>query len=239
MKNIKSVLSIDMDYIMGPTIELYNQLVGTQDFLEYSPDDFWGKLYEFMDMEKFLSYDSEALLFLVKVFSKAVSEIPKENIYFAEEHDAILTFLCGDTAKVSEKYEVYNIDHHHDLYYNPGQRADIDRFDFACSANWAYYLGKNEKIEEYHWLGNDKSQRFAAEEILSLYFPVDSEIKREDIEKVDFDYVFVCLSKKYYPPKFDQFFYMLKFIAEGVKGAEFTIDREEYCKDGKTRHPEK
>lgn len=239
MNNIKNVLSIDMDYIMGPCIELYNSIIGQDPYDRYSPEDFWAKLNEFLNIEQFLTYDEEKLLFLIKIFSKALSIVPAENILFATEHDMILNLLCGSERNAGETFEIYNLDHHHDIYYGVRQKEEAERFSFASPANWVYYLGSNRKIEEYHWLRNKNSAEFPFEEQKELYFPVSLDTSYEEIEKVRFDYIFVCMSKKYYPPRFQQYFDMLVLIAEGVKGVAFDVCSTAYCCDGKSRMPAK
>jgi len=235
MNKVKNVLSIDMDYIMGPCIELYNNLIGQAPYNEYSPEDFWEKLNEFLNIQQFLTYDEQKLLFLVKVFSKAIANVPSERILFAIEHDMILNLLCTAQASAEERFEIYNLDHHHDIYYDGRQRDEAERFSFASPANWVYYLGTNNKIEEYHWLRNKNSAMFPIEEQKDLFFPVDLNTPEEKLEGITFDYVFVCLSKKYYPVKFQQYFDMLVLIAEGVKGKTFEVCTESYCMDGKSR----
>lgn len=237
MGNVKNVLSIDMDYIMNPTIGLYNDWVSFGEYKTMKPEEFWQALYKKIDMEPHLEYDKEALLYIVKTFSRAIASLPKDAIYFSLEHDGILNFLCADEKKIGETYEIYNIDHHHDIYYGQEQKDLIDRFDYTDPANWVYYLGKNKKIEEYHWLRGSNSVPFELEGVLDLYFPIDMETPKEEIDNIKFDYVFVCCSKFFYPPKFTQFFDMLKLIAEGTKGCCFEVDEERYCKDGKSRLP--
>lgn len=239
MNNIKNVLSIDMDFIMGPTIELYNNIIGQEPYDQYSPEDFWAKLNEFMNIEQFLTYDEEKLLFLIKIYSKALANVPYGNILFATEHDMILNLLCGSERNADEKYEIYNLDHHHDIYYGVRQKEEAERFSFASPANWVYYLGTNRKIEEYHWLRNKNSAVFPFEEQKDLYFPVNLDTTPEEIEKKRFDYIFVCMSKKYYPPKFQQYFDMLVLIAEGTKGQSFEVCSTPFCWDGKSRMPAK
>ena len=231
--DIKKVLSIDLDYIMGPSIMLYNDLVGNP---EFQGKEVWDKIEDLRGIEKFLSYDDESLVFITKLFTKAVKDLPEDRIFFGKEHDMILEFLCGDPIKAEELFDVYNIDHHHDIYYGDRQREEVDRFDFACLANWVYYLGKNEKIAKYHWIKNEKSVPFPKDDIADLLFPVDFNMKRDELLKLKFDYVFVCQSAGYLPKKFHEFFNLIKGIADSLKEKEYIVWKEDYCRDGKTRH---
>lgn len=236
MNKIKKVLSIDLDYIMGPSIVLYNDLVGNP---EFAGKRFWEKIEELRGIEDYLKYDEESLLFLVGLFTRSIKDLQARNIFFAKEHDMILEFLCGNKEKASETFEIFNIDHHHDIYYGDRQKEEVDRFDFACLANWVYYLGKNEKIAKYHWIKNEKSIAFPEEDIKDLVFPVDFSLSRDNLWDIDFDYVFVCQSSEYLPRKFHQFFYLFKAIADNCLGESIPIWEQDYCVDGKTRHVEK
>ena len=233
-KNVKNVLSIDMDYIMAPCINLYNDCVGGDEFANMP---FWAKVNEIRGVDKYLEYDPNKLLFVVDVLTNALKNVEPDKILFAAEHDMILELLCRDDNPY-ERFNVYNIDHHHDIYYNPTQKSEIDRFDYACLANWVYYLGKNEKIIKYFWVRNENSMPFPNGEISELTFPFDDEElfeHREKIFDVKFDYIFCCQSHEYFPDKFAYLFDMLRILTENVKGKEMKVWNTPYCVDGKSR----
>ena len=235
MSKVKKVLSIDMDYIMGPSIQLYNDCAGNDEFRQ---GKFWEKVNQLRGLDEFLKYDEKSLLYVMELFAKNAAALKPENIFFASEHDMILEFLCADEAKKDFRFDIYNVDHHHDIYYNPQQKSEVDRFDFACLANWVYYLGKNHKIEKYHWISNNLSQPFDKNELHNLIFPVDFDTakKRKNLFDIDFDYVFVCRSAEYFPDKFKHFFELLRVTACGIHRQDFPVWNQDYCIDGKTRH---
>lgn len=235
MSQVKKVLSIDMDYIMGPSIQLYNDCAGNDEFKQGS---FWEKVNQLRGVDEFLKYDEKSLLFVEELFARNAARLDPKDIFFATEHDMILEFLCGDEAKKDFRFDIYNVDHHHDIFYNPQQKSEVDRFDFACIANWVYYLGQNRKIEKYHWVANKLSQPFPKGELHDLIFPADFNAaeKKDQILGIDFDYVFVCRSKEYFPDKFKHFFELLRVTACGIHRMDFAVWNKEYCEGGRTRH---
>ncbi len=231
----KKVLSIDMDYIMGPSIQLYNDCSCEDDFRAGS---FWEKVNRLRGIEPFLTYDEKKYVFLLKLLVKNLRRLEKRAVFFAEEHDMILELLAGGDKK-DEIFEIYNLDHHHDLFYNPRQKEEVDRFNFASLASWAYYLGKNDKLAKYYWIHNENSQYIDAGAIRELDFPVDFDTyteKYEELLNIGFDYVFVCHSSEYLPPKFNHLFASLLAAAEGFYDGEIKVWNEAFCKDGKPRN---
>ena len=236
MSGVKKVLSIDMDYLMGPCINLYNDCAGSE---EFQHGDFWENVDRIRGIDEHLSFDERKLVFLVELLAKQAKNLGKERFFFGEEHDMILEFLCGDKKKAGEVYDVYNVDHHHDIYYAPNQKEDVDRFDFACLADWVYYLGKNNKINKYYWVKNPNSAEFPEQEIKNLTFPFDEETYCNDyaaLLDIEFDYVFICRSNNYFPKKYNYLFDLLLKLVNSFKNHEFVVWNTPYCVDGKTRH---
>ena len=78
------VLSIDLDYITGPTAELFSGL-----WHDINPIIRWKELYDNSDFtESHLSIDTGGLIYCYHLFLKALKNNPK--VVFAYEHDAIL-----------------------------------------------------------------------------------------------------------------------------------------------------
>jgi len=234
-KAIKNVLSIDLDFVMGPCINLYNDCAGGE---EFQNADFWDKVNMIRGIDQYLSYDENKYLFLVDILATQLRNLDADKIFFAEEHDMILEFLCRED-KAGETFNIYNVDHHHDIYYNPTQKSEVDRFDYACLANWVYYLGKNEKINKYYWVRNENSAPFPEAEFSELTFPVDTDKYYKDLAKlvmeVNFDYVFVCRSNEYFPKKYNHLFESLRIMSSAVKNHNYDVWHVPYCVDGKSR----
>jgi len=98
------VLSIDLDYIMGPCIELYQQL-----FFDGNPSTRWQHLFKYSDFtENHLYIDQEAIIYCYDVFLKSLKNNP--NVTFGYDHDHILYDL-----EDKENIDLINIDHHDDV----------------------------------------------------------------------------------------------------------------------------
>ena len=96
MQKTKKILSIDMDYILAPCINLYNDMV----LASNSPEKVWENINNLRNIDKHISYDNENLQYIFNVFTSALSKLKdKSNVTFATNHDAIL-FELG-----SQKYE--------------------------------------------------------------------------------------------------------------------------------------
>lgn len=234
---VKKVLSIDMDYIVWECIQLYNDRIGNIEGAE--GERFWDKINEIIDLQPFLKHDDKAFVMVLRLLCTQLRRLPAENFFFAKEHDMILNFLFDDPKKKGFMYDVYNVDHHHDIYYHPRQKEEVDRFDFTCLADWVYYMGKNETIHKYYWAKTPTSIPFPEEEMQHLTFPTDFETYSKDPQAlfdIDFDYVFVCKSSEYFPKKFYSFFEAMRQSAEAVKGVEYPVCTQSYCRDGKSKH---
>ena len=80
------VLSIDLDYIMGPTIETYQGIQWDE-----NENKRWEFLYENTNFkENHLYIDQAGLLYCYQTFLKALEQSPEANVCFGYEHDEIL-----------------------------------------------------------------------------------------------------------------------------------------------------
>ncbi len=78
------ILSIDLDYFMSPTIQLYNNA-----FFDNNPLTRWNDLFNNTDFkENQLNIDQSNLLFCFDTFLKSLKHC--DSVSFGYEHDAIL-----------------------------------------------------------------------------------------------------------------------------------------------------
>jgi hypothetical protein len=136
------VLSIDMDYIMGPTIEIY------QHHVQSGPPEFsWKLFYDFNPEHERAYYwiDQSNLLYCYDIFLKSLKYNP--NVSFGYDHDAILYPIhqCSDI-------EIINVDHHDDVMHGAHEEGlDWENFhvannDYVCEGNWGAWLIYEEMI---------------------------------------------------------------------------------------------
>lgn len=231
-KTTLNILSIDLDYILAPCINLYNDFV----FASNPPQKIWDNLNSLRNIDSHISYDDENLKFIFDVFTFALFNLKdKNNVTFATNHDAILFDLA------SKKYEkntfnIFNIDHHHDIFYNENGRKEIDDYDNAGVSNWVWYLDKHKKIENYSWICNPNSL-FPQCEIKSIGkmngCTKDKIPQIFDVKK--WDYIFICNSPHWFPRKYDVFFNMLIDIYKNFTGNEITVCENVFCPNGLSR----
>ena len=212
--SVKKLLSIDMDWLMGRCITLYSNYYDELDGDNYfqSHKEYWDKLNaKHPGVDSKLSYYEDGFEKL-KLLVEKCKNLPEENILFAQEHQQI-----GKMIKKIDLCDVYNIDYHHDVFYNDHQKARAEAGRFS-SDNWVWCTYKLNKLNSYYWvstnqfmLKNLKPQQKVEQEFF------DS-IKLTPIDKImdeTFDYLFVCISEHYFPYKYRYLYDELKQIIQG------------------------
>lgn len=223
-----NAISIDMDYIMKPVINLYNDKSKAD-----NPDRVWDTINRVRNIDEFAKIDENNFKLIIKTVSKVLSKynIDKTKIVFAEHHD----FILEELTKYSN-LRVINIDHHHDINYSPEHVRDVDQFDFATVANWVWYLDKYNLIDEYIWIKNNNSAKYEGP-------PMEGQFK-EFVEPADIDFeiigdkvdlLFICKSRGWIPPKFHIYFdYIYELICTFLN-KKLEIHKENYCVGGLPR----
>lgn len=228
----KKILSIDLDYILSPCINLYNDLV----FANENPEKIWEKVNKLRNVDKHISYDNENLKYVFNVFSNALSKLKdKNNVTFANNHDAIL-FRLADKRYEADSFTVYNIDHHHDIYYSENSKSEVDRFDVASVANWVWYLDKHKKLSEYKWICNENS--FFPEGEVTSNAKMDAyrgKTYKDIFDVEEWEYIFICNSPHWFPRDYDVFFEMLIDIYQNLTGNEVIVEENIFSPNGKSR----
>ena len=200
------VLSIDLDYIMGPSDYMY-QHIGWHNH----PLIRWDLFYEISDHKKEeLVYDVEKLKFLQKLFFNSIIETRCKNVHFAYEHDSILYHL-----KDYNSIELLNIDHHDDVLMNDygyfdtdlknyeSEYSHIQKYNKVDEGCWIGWLNQKNKLKSLTWIGNEDSIADEKNEyissIVSNYRFIYDDFQKFEID-YKFDCIFVCLSPQYIPP---------------------------------------
>lgn len=203
---MKTVITIDFDIIMAPSINLYNNDVprATWDILLNSP---------YMQL---LTIDSWHYQRLTQFILKCFSQMDKENIHFINSHEHVVNCI-----RDNEEYSIVNIDHHHDVCYNP---KDIEnKCDELTCANWLKWLRENKIIRRYLWIHN-KNSTMPADDIKDM---VDTEITIEDfdLDKLAVpDELVICLSPSWVPPNYRDLFFIWMDIANTIYHIHFDLE---------------
>lgn len=225
------VLSIDLDYIMGPTIQLYNGL-----FYNDNPTVRWRELFLNSDFtENHFYIDQSNLMFCFNVFLKSLKHC--QSVSFGYEHDSIL-FSIKDYSDI----DLINIDHHDDVfggdYTNmlPDERAyskeyfEINNDNRVHEGNWGAWLASKNKLKSFTWIGNINSRNKIRNNFNSQIIPNYLNIEKEDYKFTDynFDHIFVCLSPQYIPKNHWHYFAMFISAYEEIVGKDATIITQKF-----------
>ena len=185
----KTILTIDFDVIMWPSVELYNNLPGG-----------WEERFQRFPMLGNCLIDYDLYHRLTNLF---IYLLNKTNIHFIEHHDEIVSYLTNDTL-----YHVINVDYHHDWYYN---EEDSDKVEKLNCGNWVKYLNDNNMLSFYTWINTSNSNfcNDIFENNKIEFFNIN------EIELTDFfvpNEVFICLSPDWIPPYIQPLCFLWKDI---------------------------
>lgn len=194
------ILSIDFDVIMFPCISIYNDLCGG----DGNSMQTWDRIEAERNADKFLNHDPETLKSLVRAL------VRNSNAVFVpcEEHQQIADWILQN--RVTE-CEIVNVDHHHDLFYNPNDLGNMEYFNQYSCANWLGYLIKKGIAKKATWIKSPNSS-----------MPADSMgIGIRPLSDIDllngFDVVFLVFSPQWVPYKFRHLYEMMIDVVNEVK----------------------
>lgn len=232
------VLSIDLDYIMGKSIHLYED-IGWED----DPIKRWKNYFnEVEEHQENLCIDEKNLYYCFSIFLKAIKHC--NNVVFAYNHDSILDDLIN-----FDKIELINIDHHDDVLYHKGYVPNDDDPENSIKymkclyetyesiknnysvdeGNWISLLNIENKLSSYIFIGNEDSVEVSDEKIsfINKHFPETKFLTRDQYTFKDykFDYIFVCLSPQFIPPFHWHYFSMFLTAYESLTGNLVDYDR--------------
>lgn len=221
------VLSIDLDYIMAPCIELYHGLQWCE-----NPNSRWSGLYDNTNFKEHQFYiDQGNLLYCYDLFLKALGNC--KSVSFGYEHDELLYVLQD-----KEDIEIINIDHHDDIFgedYDGNVEREyvgLVKHDRVNEGNWGAWLHTQKKLDSFTWIRNENSRNFNQhndlnKEVLGKKYKA---FLRDDYEFEDynFDHIFVCLSPQYVPKNHWHYFTMFIMAYEQITGK--TVDINSFAK---------
>ena len=190
-----NILSIDLDYIAEPYIQLYSKIQN-----EYSVEKQWGDVFNDPALTgNNFDINPENLIYALDIFSRSL--IKCKNVAFGITHDSIL-FELED----KDNLNIVNIDHHHDIMYPPGHMLDL-KYDLVYEGSWIEYLHRKSKIKKYVWIRNKNSWPLQSDKCPTT-LKWKSYLKNEYQFEIIPDLIFVCLSPAYIP-KFHWFYFKI------------------------------
>ena len=217
---MKKVLSIDLDYIASPDIDLHQQI-------EYhsNPSVRWNMLSNHTNTNiNDINIDTSNLLFTYKLFLKALRASPDASVSFGFEHDAIMYSIKDFT-----DIHLVHIDHHDDFLHGEFVELDtetsieytqISENNYLNEGNWIGWLHSKNKLSNYIWISNPNSLNEDKNSFISKLVPHFYCVTKEqvDFSSYDFDHIFVCLSPQYIPPQYWHYFTMFMIAYEEITG---------------------
>ncbi len=225
------VLSIDLDYIMGSVINLYEDI-----YDDRNPLIRWKRLYDDQSFKESHFYiDNSALIYCYHLFLKLIKKKRGKkapSVSFGYDNDAIL-FSIGDYSDI----DLISIDHHDCILgcgtnEGLGDGSDDDpkkeyeqvQNDRVNNSNWVSWLHANNKLNSYVWIHNSTSDikdQFKQNLLGEKY----KQYLREDFsfDNYNFDHVFVCLSTKYIPKNHWHYFTMFMMTYDEVIGKDINF----------------
>lgn len=224
-------LSIDLDYIMEPSIETYHE-IGYDD----NPSKRWKNYFHENKNINDFPINEKNLQYCFSIFLRAIRTC--HNISFSYNHDSILDDLIR-----YDDIELINIDHHDDVIYPsdlPENSQDLDESEMnslSCSydeikynsivheGNWISLLNIQNKLNSYSFIGNEKSIDFShsKKSFIKSHIPKFQYFTRDQyiFDNYNFDYIFVCLSPQYIPPCHWHYFSLFLIAAEEITNKKF------------------
>jgi len=193
-----NILSVDFDWIMSPSIDLYNSKAADNLNVDIS-----CPATRNVTLRPDYNQYKQLFIYLQNITNKIND--PKKVI-FCDKHREIETCI-KDKWKLDIPLHVYNIDHHHDCGYELTLQDTLK--DGLHSGNWAVAI---DNIKKYTWIGNANSETLTlTDEKIKHFneFMMVNDINA--INYINFDYVFVCLSPGWVPQDLWPLYDILEF----------------------------
>jgi len=189
-----NVLSIDLDFIAEPYIQLYYN-IQNEDLVEKQ----WDLVFNDPALvSNNFDINPNNVIYALDTFSRSLAKC--KNVVFGITHDSILYEL-----EDKDNLNIVNIDHHHDILYPTGQVQDLE-YDIVYEGDWVQYLHKKSKLQKYVWIGNENSYPLSDKCPTTLEW--SSYLKTEYQYEMIPNLIFVCLSPSYIP-KFHWFYFKI------------------------------
>ena len=202
IEQVKGILSIDFDYIMFPCINLYNDITSGGE----NATVIWEMLKRERGIsDEFLLYDPKAYRAIIKLIKTIKDKDKNIELISITEHDELVSEIAlGDETK----YDLVNIDFHHDIMYRPTDRKNLKNFGTYNCSNWVGYLMLNNKINSYTWIKAPNSSLYdhKLDGTYDIKFETESIRAIEDLDTFlsnhCFDKIFLCFSPQWVPYKY-------------------------------------
>jgi hypothetical protein len=144
-----------------------------------------------------------------------------EQINFSYQHHGLYSLY-----KSQKDINLYNIDHHHDVYYKEPK-------DVVHEGNWIYHLITKKHIKEYHWIKNIDSeiQGNFPEEMKASDYEYHVYDNYNFLEKINFQSISIVLSPEWtfmnLQPLYEAYIDYFKFYKKPFNIIQLTRNHKE------------
>ena len=189
---MKRIITIDFDVIMSPSITLYNDMIGPQQ---------WEQTF-MNDPQLALSRGDYARYAQLTAWLMIIAkELQPSAIHFIHSHDHIMKYIPKD----NEELTIVNIDHHHDISYN--DKDSNEMIEVLTCGNWIKYISENRKLARYIWINNSNSTppHEATKNLISM----NCLLQNYNLNNLTApDVLVLCLSDEWVPPPIRPLFFL-------------------------------
>lgn len=142
-----TILSIDLDILMSPYCGIYNHFIDTEKDDEFLWD-FIGKIHQITEFN--INEDYEKII--INILNNYIQKVDK--VYIGYDHSSILSAIQEERNSLNQNYlfNIYNIDYHHDIFYNDIQKKNIIDSKYADCGSWVGFLNYYNCVNSYHWV---------------------------------------------------------------------------------------
>ena len=150
---MNNILSIDLDILFSPYVGIYDKFIFDNKPCEY----LWNQIKSFHNPLDF-KINTYYFKYIENIFNNYKKQIP--IIYIGNDHSSILNAIEEEKENLEYpyKFNIYNIDYHHDIVYTEAQRTDILEYNMTTCGNWVGYLNYNKLINQYYWYRGQGSE---------------------------------------------------------------------------------
>ena len=208
---MKTILSIDFDIVMAPSIEIYNAIVPKYNWEEIAVHEPFAAL-AYPDYEHYQK--------LVNFIINLLPHLNKNQIVVIENHGKIVNHV-----PVNEDYRIINIDHHHDVWYPPDPKCRDN--DSVNCANWVRKLYETGYLKESVWVKNLNSADvdYMYSHIINKTYNFSEWIEKN--ENFIPDQLVLSLSEPWVPTRIRPLFYLILDILNKYYNTHFNIEYED------------
>lgn len=123
-----------------------------------------------------------------------------KDVFIADGHEEI--FKAINTWRLDDKFNIYNIDHHHDCGYL-SDNISLHNITNECTcANWVPYVYKNfPAFMKYIWIGN-KNSFLLNSQLKSIIPKYDNYSDLGILNNIKIDKIFICKSRTWIPVEY-------------------------------------